>query len=165
MRPRGNQTVSAELFFLASIAGQQWNAVSQYLLHNRAADSYSLIFSARAIECEHPARFKRAFVRQQDGATLGRNNFEEQFKKSFQQVVEAANRVDDRANFHERAQIASHLIERVIETDLHGRAADYLRFVESDVTRFRSRFAIVCEEDEMCVADANTIAMLERSIL
>src|SRR6185369_95654 len=165
MSARRNQTVSAKLFFLASIAGQQCHTVSQHLLHDRAADSNSPIFSACAIECKNPARFKRSFIRQQDGATLGRNNFEKQFEKSFQQIVEPTNRIDDGADFHERAQIAGHLVERVVETDLDCRAADYLRFVESNVTRFRSGFALVCEEDEMCVADANTIAMLERAIL
>ena len=40
------------------------------------------------------ARFKRAFVRKQDRATLGRNNFKKQLEESFQQIVESTDRVN-----------------------------------------------------------------------
>src|ERR1700741_220216 len=165
MSARGDQALSSQVFLFACISGEQGHAVSQYLLRDRAADTNGLIFSASAIERKNATRFKRTFICKQDCATLSRDHLEEQLEQSFQQIIEPTDRVNDGADFHECAQVAGHLVERVVETNLHRGAIDYLRFVKRDVTRFRSRLAIVSEKDKMYIADANPVAMLEHSIL
>src|SRR6185503_8772267 len=164
MCARLDQTLGGQIFFRARITGQQRHSVSQYLLDDRPADLHSLIFPAGAIEREDPTSFKHAIVGKQYCSALCGDNFKEKFEQSFQKTVEATDRVNHRAYFHERAQIASHLIERVVETNLHGGTAYDLSFVESDVARFRGRLTFVCQKNKVRVADANSIAMLKLSI-
>ena len=55
------------------------------------------------------------------------------------------------------------MIKRVVKSDLNSGTADDPGFVKPDVARFRSRFTFVRKEKKLRVADANAIAVIEKS--
>ncbi len=89
------------------------------------------------------------------------NDFEEQFQQPLQQFVQPADRVDARADFHQRAEIARHQVHRIVDADLHRRTADNLRFVEVYFTRPRRDAAFLGEKDELRIADPYAVAVLK----
>src|SRR5262249_24759136 len=142
---------------------EQCNSVAQHLLHDSSTHGNRPVFSVRAIEAEHKTCFKRFLVDQKNRATLRGNNLEEQLEQTLQQIVETTNRVDRGADFHQRAQIAPHQVDRVVEADLHRRTADHFCLHDPDVARLRHSLALMCEKEKMRVADAHTIAVLEQA--
>src|SRR5687768_2074465 len=165
MRPRPNQAIGRERRLGGGVVGYQRHAVSQHLLGDGAAHGHGLVFSSYPVETEHDTRIERVVGRQQNRATLRGNDFEEQLKQPLKQFVQAADGVDARADFHQRAQIARHQIYRIVNADLQSRPAHYLSFVEVDFARPRRNLAVHSQKHKLRVADSQTIAVLENARL
>src|SRR5690349_24666128 len=125
MSARFDETLGSELWLRGRVTRQHRKAVAQNLLHDRATHVYRLIFPVFAIETEDDAVVERVAAREQNRAALRGHDIEEQFEQTLKQRVESANRVDRRADFHQRPEIASHLIDRVVEPHLKRWATNH----------------------------------------
>jgi hypothetical protein len=81
------------------------------------------------------------------------------------QFFQAPDGVDGCADFHQRAQVARHEENGIVKTNLNSCAADKLPIIPLHPTWFRSHIAFVQQKKKLCVANADAVAVPQRSLL
>src|SRR5712691_10431770 len=143
------------------------------LLQNRfcygAADLDRLIGPALPVLREDGSKFQLVILRvlggEQNSASLRGHNFKEQIEQSLSQFFNAANGIDRGADLHQRAEIARHQEQGVVEFDLQRRTAGNMSIVKLNAGRQRSGVAFVQQKQELRISNAHAIPVLQRSSL
>src|SRR5678815_1976774 len=106
--------------FTAYIVRQYCDSIPQNLLGDRLAYRDCLVFARCAIECEDQVIVELIVLREKDRAMLRRYNFEKQLKQTLLKLFDSTNGIDPGADFHQRTQVTSHQVERIIKPNLNS---------------------------------------------
>src|SRR5258705_13475706 len=96
---------------------------------------------------------------------MGRYHFKQQFKQTQLEFFKTADRIDGSTYFHQCTQVARHQVERIVEADLHCRSTQHVALIKPYLTRHRTPVAFMREEEELRLADSDSVAMLKLTSL